>query len=351
MNRKLISKAFTNIDDAFIAETMSPPVGKTDHAPERTKKMGKYENARKRVHSRRLFGLILAACLVFALAITAYAMNLFGIREMFRTQLRELPEVADPYIQQHTETAAAEAWSARITESLCDSSRAMVTVTVSGGDKYIVVPTDATPEHSVGVIGITGDQTLGEYAAAQGKELLCVSASLMQNENLSIFTEAITFVNASDSEMCILVDATRSGGETAGNAICSVYAVDEDGALMKLELPITLEEASASDGGMFVPEEPNAIPGITVGNAQIQETPLGWNVRFMCTVTDQDAFYNILKLESDEMTVYEGGFVLEDDGNWYLIWSMGQGEITDSLTIRFYDCDMQLLGSIVFRKQ
>ena len=51
MNRKLISKAISDIDDSFIAESMSPPVVKTDHAPERTSNMDKYENKRKGVNS------------------------------------------------------------------------------------------------------------------------------------------------------------------------------------------------------------------------------------------------------------------------------------------------------------
>ena len=65
MNRKLISKAISDIDDSFIAESMSPPVVKTDHAPERTSNMGKYENKRNGVNSRRLISLILAAIVAF----------------------------------------------------------------------------------------------------------------------------------------------------------------------------------------------------------------------------------------------------------------------------------------------
>ena len=91
MNRKLISKAISDIDDFFIAEAQSSPVVKTDHAPERISNMGKYENKRNGVNSRRLISLVLAACLVFTLAITAYAFNLFGIREMFRNKNQDLP--------------------------------------------------------------------------------------------------------------------------------------------------------------------------------------------------------------------------------------------------------------------
>ena len=181
MNRKLISKAISDIDDSYIAEAMSPPVANADHAPERTSKMGKYENRNGGNHSRRLLALVLAACLIFALAVTAYAANWFGIRELFRTYYIELPEAAEPYIQQ--ETAAAEVeegWSCSITESLSDSSTVMATVTIRGGDKYIVAPTDANPDGSVGVIGIAGGQTLSEYAASQGKKLLLVGASIIK---------------------------------------------------------------------------------------------------------------------------------------------------------------------------
>ena len=81
MNRKLISKAISDIDDSFIAESMSPPVVKTDHAPERTTNM---ENNKKSIHYRRITGLILAACLVFTLAVTAYAADIGGIRRIIQ---------------------------------------------------------------------------------------------------------------------------------------------------------------------------------------------------------------------------------------------------------------------------
>ena len=348
MNRKLISKAISDIDDSFIAESMSPPAAKNDHAPERTSIMGKYEKKKNGVGSRRLVAVLLAACLIFTLAITAYALNLFGIREMFRAQNRELPETATPYIQQHTETAAAEDWSARITESLCDTGKILTTVTVSGGDRYMVVPTDAMAEDSVSFIGMEGSQTLAEYAAAQGKELLFVGASLMQNEHLGIFTEAQTFVNLSDTEMNILVESGRSG-DAGGEAVCRVYARDEAGNRLELEVPFVLEPVSDENERVFIPENPGEIPGLTVGEATVKETPLGISVRWMETVTDQEAFCDIMKVEIEGITYREGGAVLENDGNWYFQFSMGEGTVGDTLVVHFYDWDGQLIGDVVFR--
>ena len=351
MNRKLISKAISDVDDFFIAESQSAPVVKAGQPSERTSNMGKYENRRNRSGSRRLIALVSAACLVFSLAATAYALNLFGIREMFKTAYRELPETADPYIQQHTETAAAEDWSARITESLCDTGKILTTVTVSGGDKYILVPTDAMADDSVGFIGLEGDQTLSEYAAEQGKELLFVGATLRHNEHLGIFTEAQRFVNVSDTEMNILVESSRSG-EAGGDAICKIYARDEAENRLDLELPFTLQPAPTEEEREYVPVDPDAIPGMTVGEATVKETPLGLSVQWPETITDLEASYNIMKVQIEGVTFHEGGgSVVEDDSNWRFQASMGEGTIGDTMTVHFYDWDKQPIGDIVFKQK
>lgn len=351
MNRELISKALSNIDDRYIAETLLYREKQLHHTPERTSKMGKFENTNRGGNSRRLLGLILAACLVFSLAITAYAANIWGIREMFRTYNRELPEAAEPYIQQHTEAAAAEGLSARITESLCDTGKILTTVTVSGGDKYIVVPTDAMVDDSVGIIGIEGNLTLGEYAETQGKELLFVGASLMQNEHLGIFTEGQTFVNLSDTEMNILVESGRGAGADGGDAICIVYARDNAGNRLNLELPFKLEPVPTEGERVYVAVDPDAIPGLSVGEATVKETPLGISVRWMVTTTDLEARYNIMKVEIEGVTYREGSFGLEDDGNCYFQFAMGEGTVGDTMIVHFYDWDKQPIGDIVFKKK
>ena len=364
MNRKLISKALGGIDDHFIAESMVYREANPRRSPERTRKMGKYENRNAGHSHRRLFALVLAACLVFSLAITAYAANLFGIREMFRTPYRELPEAVEPYIQQHTEAAESyipqnteatreENWSARVTESLCDGTKILVTVTISGGDQYIVAPTDAMPSDTIGLIGLSGDQTLESYAQSQGKNLLLVGATLRRSEGLGIFVESQKFENSSPSEMYILVEADRTSSDPAGDAVCQVYALEAGSeAVERLELPFTLEEAPKEEESILVPVTPDAIPGMTVGEATVTETPLGISVRWMETITDQDAHYDIKKVEFDELTDYDGGGLVQaDDGNWYFQISMGKGEVTDTLTAHFYDWENQPIGDIVFKKK
>lgn len=347
MNRNLVSKAISNIDDAFIAETLSAPVPHQDRAPERTIQMGRYESKKTKTSSRRLVAIALAACLVFAMAATAYAANLFGIRDI----LTDFPEAADPYIQVHTETMAAEDWSARMTESFCDVDKIITTVTVSGGDKYIIAPTDADPDTLAANIGIEGDMTLGEYAAQQGKELLFVGATLVQNEQLGIFMESQAFVHVSASEMNILVESNRIGDE-GGEAICRVYARDVAENRMNLELPFTLKQAPSDSSGTYVPDNVNPFPGMTVGNVTVSESPLGISIRFMTSVESQEVFDDIKKVEFDGIVRGEGGgWVLEDDGNWWFTVSGCTGDVGDTLIARYYDWDDQPIGTITFVKQ
>ena len=308
----------------------------------------------KSTHShRKLAVLILAACLVFSLAAAAYAANLFGIRELFRTPYRELPETAVAYIQQ--ETAAAdveEGWSCAITESLCDNSTVMATVTIRGGDKYIVAPTDADPDQSVGIIGIAGEQTLSEYAAAQGKKLLLVGASILKVGDEEISGGSQRMENTSESEMVILTRCNKTVSASNPEAVCLVYAREEDSnEVQRVELPFVLSEApAASEGETYHPLNPNAIPGLTVRDMTVTETPLGYNIRMSAIVTDQEASYNIMKVEIEGLTYGEGSHGSEDDGNWYFDAYMCQGTLEGILFVHYYDWDKQPIGEIEFRK-
>ena len=309
----------------------------------------------KSTHShRKLVALILAACLVFALAVTAYAANLFGVRELFRTYYRELPEAAEPYIQQ--ETAAAEAeegWSCAITESLSDSSTVMATVTIRGGDRYIVAPTDASPDDSVGIIGIAGEQTLSEYAAARGKKLLLVGASILKVGDEEIGGGSQRMENISESEMVILTQVSKRVSAPNLEAVCLVYALEEgSNEVQRVELPFVLSEAPATREEMvWHPLRPNAIPGLTFGDMTVTETPLGYNIRMPATVTDWEARRNIMKVEIEGLTYGEGGAFMEDEtGNCYFEANMCQGTLEGILFVHFYDCDKQPIGEIEFRK-
>lgn len=304
-------------------------------------------------HSKKLTTLLLAACLIFTLALTAYAVNLFGIRELFKTPYRELPEEATPYIQEETITAEAEGWTCEITETLSDNATVMATVVIHGGDKYVIAPTYDSPDDSVFEIGISEDKTLGEYAAEKGKTLLFVGASITKVGDIEGINGSQRMENIADNEMVILTQTEQTVDTSNPNAVCLVYA-REDGKndVERIELPFTLNTAPTVSGEMiFHPLKPDAIPGLTVGDLHITETALGYNLQMLETVTDQEQWNSIMKSEIDGLTFVEGGgCFLHDDGNWYFEANMCQGTVGDTLTIHYYDWDKEPIGEIVFRK-
>lgn len=343
MNRDLINKAISGISASFIEEAMVSPA--RENAPERTNSMGKFENRQRGTSTRRIVTLALAACLIFALAATAYATNAFGLREMFNTENRQLPEEAVPYIQQHTESVSDEGLTAKVTESLCNDSKLMVTVEVSGGGKYILSGQDFNPDAPVSFIGIPGEQTLQEYADSQGKELLFVGVRL-DGENFA-GVQSARFEYDGNGNLIVLADADLTGEVT--EATCRISACKADSAMediQRLEIPFTVSPTGGRER-VFTPDNANAIPGLTVGSATVTDTPMGMTIRWPETIADG---CEVMKVEIEGCTYGEGGSIMTEDGNYCFTANMVQGTIGDSFTVKFYDWDKNPIGQIVFTK-
>lgn len=314
---------------------------------------GLSEGKEVKKHSGKILALIAAACMLLGLAITAYAANLFSIRELFKTHVQELPEEADSYIHEETVSRqSGEGWNCEITESLADNATVMVTVAIHGGDKYIIAPTYDGPDDSVGEIGIFEDKTLGDYATEKGKTLLFVGASITKVGDMEGINGSQRMESISDNEMLILSKTSQTVDTSNPNAVITVYA-REDGKeeVERIELPVVLNAApQVGEELVFHPVKPDAIPGMTVGDLHVTETALGYNLEMLETVTDQQKWYEIMKVEIDGLTYSEGGGVLRDDGNWYFEVNMCQGTVGDTMTLRYYDWDKQPIGEIEFRK-
>lgn len=310
-----------------------------------------YEMKKMKRSTKRLFLTYLAAALAIALfSVTVYAViSYLGISDMKKDTLHPLPQEAEEYIQQQEVTEEAQDWSCRLVETLFDGTHFMVTVGISGGDKYIVAPTYCSPADSVGEIGLSGSETLGEYAEKQGKQLLFVGADVGDRDELGIAVESELPRSQSDSEMTILVEGDYS--IEAPEATCQVYAVEGENYddVQRVYLTFPISKAPSTEERVFKADNPDAIPGIHVESVTISESPLGMTVKFQETVTDLEASYNIMKLSSDEITDYQGAAVLGEDGKYHTAWTMAKGSVTDKLTVHYYDWDRVYIGTIVFR--
>lgn len=296
--------------------------------------------------------LLIAAIIALLLAATAYAaVSYFGILDMTKGTYLEVPQEAAEYIEQQAAFGAAEEWNCQVNETLFSASKFLISVGVSGGDRYIVAPTYASPWDTVFEIGMEGTQTLGEYAEQQGKKLLFVGATLKQWEELGISVQGQRFVNVSESEMTILITGEKSNSSPVLDVTCEVYALP-DGAndVQRVQLPITVVETPVVAKREYASMNPDVIPGIHVEKATVLQTALGLEVEFISSVTDNEAFENILKMDCDEIPSFQGGgFTLRPDGTWSTQWTMGQGNVLDTLTIHFYDLDKEMIGTMIFK--
>lgn len=350
MNRELISKAITDIEDMYILEALNTPAA-ADRAPERTICMNNHGTKKKQIQTRRVLRLALAACLIFSLAVTAYAFNFLGIREMLEKKGVKLPDQAYEYIQTHDMSIDSKVWRCDVTESLTDEKNILIAVTVTTPGDYVLVPTYASAEDPVSLIGLEGSQTLAEYAKAQKKTLLFVGMDIEEREELGIAHTAQSFESVSPQELTILLEAQKTVSTPIKEVICVVTGREET-ALRSHYMGITLVEAPSNSSGIYVPDNANPFPGMTVGNLTVSDTPLGISIRFMTSVDSQAVFDDIKKVEFDGIVRGEGGgWVLEDDGNWWHTISRCTGEVGDTLVARYYDWDDEVIGEIVFRRK
>lgn len=350
MKRQLIAKALGNLDGVLLEECMT--YGKTcsRFVPERKNTMGKYED--KRRSGRKLWVLALAACLVFAMAATAYAANLFGIRELF---YRELPQEADAYIQTHTQETIAsqeQPWKAEVTESLADGTKLMLTIRFTCDEKYLLVPGDIGEEEDVGYMGLEYGKTMAEYARELDRELLFVGASLMQDSTLGVFTETRYPQSVSPGELDILLVSDRMNADPVKTVSCQMTAHRGDPEQVeRLELSVPLSPVTDGETFTYVPENPEAVPGLILGNATVTKSATGWNVQILETFTDRDAAYKIMKTEIVGLEIAEGGGVMLDETHCQFQCAMAQGDIGETMTVRYYDWDKVFIAEVNFRRQ
>lgn len=314
------------------------------------------ENMTVRKRKRKSIRLVVLAAVlsILLLGVTAYAaMDYLGIFQMLNgTRFALAPESAG-FVETQAATGEAQGWNCRIVESLTDAADYMVTVGISGGDKYIVAP-ECSPEDSVYVIGLEGDQTLAEYAKEQGKTLLFVGATMEERERLGIAVEDSMPRNQSPSEMTILISGHKLDTSDVIETTCLVYA-REDGKndyedVQRLHLPVTLTSAPSDESFKLEPVGSDEILGIKFLSVTASKSALGWMVEFQVEYP-KEGLDDLKKMDCDELSSFEGGgFVFWDNAPTVCQWTKGQGEIKDTLTVHFYDWDNEVIGMMVFKK-
>lgn len=301
-----------------------------------------------------LFAAVLA--MLLALGTGAYAVAFGGIRELWPKMSWDqpaFPTEAAGKIETREEMAQTEDWTCRILETYCDDTKLIITANVTCNDQFIPVATDAMEEEPAANQGFDYDGTLAEYAASQGKQLLLMNLGI-NDEAVGVITASVLFENVSDHELLILYSAEKSQVFEEIETSCIVTA-HEFGAAEpeRIELPLALQAGSAKELGVYVPLDPDAIPGIHAGEATLTRTPLGLNIQYPIQITDEEAYYDTMFFNGVEVD-FKGqgamGFTAED-GTEYARLTAGDSQVGGTLTIRYYDWDKQPIGDLVFQRK
>lgn len=328
--------SFENIHDKYIMEA---------------KDMEKYRE-KKSGRSRVKYMLIAAIVAVSLMIVTAVAaMNRLGMQEVTQNTPYAVPSEAAPYIEtQSAQETTAEGWSCTMLESLFDSASFTISVGISGGDKYVVVPEYCSAGDDVSEIGLPRGQTLGDYAAQQGKTLLYVGAGIQDRDKLGIPTTAQFYKSQSDSEMTIVETGQKSTNVSVTEGTCRVSAwVDGQKDVTRVELPFTVKEA-AGDVLVYKAEGDNEVAGIRTNSFRVYQSPAGNSIVFdqeLPEIVTED----LKRMDIDGISYAEGGWMENEEGKPECKWSNVKGTFGDTLTLRFINWDNEVMGSVTFHLQ
>ncbi len=332
------NKAMNGIDDRFLSaweerqkEVVFLPEGN-----------GKYGTRHGR---KRLWVLILAACLVIAMALTAYAVNFMGIREAMTGTLEQVSPGEAAYITPETAAAESDAgWSCALTESLYTGEKIMLSVTIRAGEEYILIPAYINGSYPVGEIGLSGDETLQEYADRLGKTLLKAEAS-MDFTDWDVNGQGIFPRSNGTNELTLILDSehTLRGPETL-TGTCTVYVWplgQEEPTIETLPLSLTAAPEPEGDKQIFHPVVSDSVPGMLFQDGTLSKSLSGYRLQLPFTVTDKSIVDDYLKTYCEELDLW--GLLDKSTGNvFYDIPTNDFGQAT----IQIRNSDSEVVGTV-----
>ena len=332
------NKAMNGIDDRFLSaweerqkKIASLPEGK-----------GKYE---ARPSHRRLWVLVLAACLVIATVLTAYAANFMGIREAMTGTLVQVSPGEAAYITPETAAAESDAgWSCALTESLYTGEKIMLSVTIRAGEDYILIPAYINGSYPVGEIGLSGNETLQEYADRLGKTLLKAEAS-MDFTDWDVNGQGIFPRSNGTNELTLILNSehTLRGPETL-TGTCSVYVWplgQEEPTIETLPLSLTAAPEPEGDKQIFHPVVSDSVPGMLFQDGTLSKSLSGYRLQLPFTITDKGLVDDYLKTYCEELDLW--GLLDKSTGNvFYDIPTNDFGQAT----IQIRNSDSEVVGTV-----
>lgn len=340
MNSKNINDVLSGIDQAIIAESIEQSAARSIPA-------------RKPI--RRTAVAVAAACLVLALSMTAYALNISGIRDLLEHTYYELPAEADQYIVPHSQIIEGDYWTCRVTESLTAGNTIMVSLNITCDEDYILnggmdIPSSDEIAQGVGSFA---------YAEQQGKTPLYVGAVIHDGDaDLSGYITSRDEI-VSDREMNILIQRDKLTANPVSEIECVLDVREvrlESGARVydeteHLTFTIELSEAPVLESVVYSAADGGSVSGLSFETVTIDRTVVGSVVTLTASVTDETVAERIQLLRCEEIEEHLNFHTWLADGRFFFRWTMAEIDDPDTLTVSIFDNpDSEQIGEVIFTR-
>lgn len=325
--------------------------------------MDSYKHFRK----KKSYVKAAAACAAILLVGTsAYAAaSRLGIADFFAKRDMNMPreeveKLVDTEVKQESAASDKKEDSLvdfRIREALCDSNQIVVEVEALPMDPehYLLIPTDSgldMPVTDLDIDGVT-EGTVGEYAKAQGKEVLFVSA-YVQDEHIS--NNSIDFTLESDGTMVIVIRADNVMKEDIMNLTClgTYHTADASSVedIVRNTFTFQLTDQSKSEEYVYEADEDTVLEhlgGFVFDQLVINKTELSLGVNIQSHVTKENIsqkekeqhsiWYRIYTEDGTELTMLKGSMGYADwteDGIYQITETCEVMDLPDTLILKAY---------------
>lgn len=361
MNKKL---------DELLYDALKP---ENEPAPELNRRILNRRVSMKKWNFKKTAAAAACCCIVLAGSVSAYAAaQHFSLLSMFTGESTEVRENAakllDTAVEQKQQENQEQSQyvNFKIKEAICDKNKVIVQIEARAlePEKYMLVPLYEEPEidpvSDLNIKGVTGKQTIAEYAKSIGKKCLGVQASVFceaGDQSISDRTDA-------EGTLFFTIEFDNEEKTKKLNYVCGTYVAPPEGTsedTIKNEISFTLTDKSKSKIIRYLPVSKKKVEGtnLIVDKVIFEKSDLeivckvkyhyAGSLKDWSRTTDADIAFFILDEKGQIIESNGGSGSTFPDGTKEMTqsWSYPLMDLPDTITLQAKDvCEKNLFGTV-----
>lgn len=315
----------------------------------------------KKLNVRKTAVAAAIGILVVAGGVSAYAASQdYSLLSIFKGESKEVKKSAekllDTNVKQEKGNASEQSKYAsfEIREALVDMNQVRVQVAVkpADADKYLLIPEDAVPVEdpveNLSMEGLSGKQTIAEYAKSVGKKCVRASVGISGTE-----APCMSMQEHTEKDGTLLYNITFENTEKNRklNYVCDTFVYPPNGAEepLKDKIDFVLKDNSDIDVVKYLPVSRDKVPGtdLVIDEVTFEKSDLEMicNVKFhyigkskdVMNTKDGDICFFLLDAGGKIIESNGGGGTKQDGNTFTQSWQYSLDKLPDTLTFQAKD--------------